>query len=124
MNMIEHGYPTDDALELLRTWDWKKGWTNLMSLVQSIWHWGDNQYSTRTLDDDLGRVEVEYTFHTGGWSGNEDIIDALQSNFMFWMMCWYQSRRGGHYKFRVRLSSDNPKKCDEAALDAYARGDN
>lgn len=36
---------------------------------------------------------------TGGWSGNEDIIEAMQDNQVFWSLHWLESRRGGHYKF-------------------------
>jgi hypothetical protein len=38
--------------------------------------------------------------HTGGWSGNEEIISVLQ-NSMFWVMYWQKSERGGHYYFEL-----------------------
>jgi hypothetical protein len=40
-----------------------------------------------------------YYLSTGGWSGNEDIINALETNFMFYLMYWMRSSRGGHYIF-------------------------
>jgi hypothetical protein len=42
--------------------------------------------------------------HTGGWSGNEDIIEALQNHKLFWMMWWWKTERGGHYYFEVDFS--------------------
>ena len=43
-----------------------------------------------------------YHVSTGGWSGNEEILSSLQNNSMFWLMCWMQSKRGGHYQFKVK----------------------
>lgn len=43
----------------------------------------------------------EWSISTAGWSGNEDLICALQDNSLFWLLCWQQSRRGGHYVFQT-----------------------
>lgn len=40
-------------------------------------------------------------FITGGWSGNEDIINALGKNFMFWSSCWCASYAGGKHIFHL-----------------------
>lgn len=45
------------------------------------------------------RPIIRYTFSTGGWSGNEDLIRAMEQNWMIWSLTWVQSRRGGHYIF-------------------------
>ena len=88
------GYPDDDELEKIKSWDWHdiKG---LCDFVASLWHWPDF-WVRRGL-----RIEA----HTGGWSGNESIMDALMENQMFWTICWQSSARGGHYVFQLPAKS-------------------
>lgn len=45
-----------------------------------------------------------FELHTGGWSGNEEIIKALQDNKLFWLMWWQKTERGGHYTFEIDFS--------------------
>ncbi len=92
----EHGYPTEEALEKIKDWP-DKDMLGLMAFVKELWYypeWGWNE-----KDEDK---YVSYLISTGGWSGNEDLIGAMKSNHMFWMFCWVQSRRGGHYIFEVK----------------------
>jgi hypothetical protein len=37
---------------------------------------------------------------TGGWSGNESLIYALQET-MWWQLYWQKSERGGLHEFRL-----------------------
>lgn len=87
-------YPSEASLYLIREWS-HEDFAGLMEFVRDVWHWPEFGF---TSDDDHDHFEL----HTGGWSGNEEIISALQDNGMFWSMCWEQSRRGGHYIFKVR----------------------
>lgn len=91
------GYPTEETLEKIRTWP--EDWNALLEFVRGAW-----MYNDRIL-----RSNCEEEYHpgdlwclsTGGWSGNESIIEALQGNAIFWLMCWWSSRRGGHFQFIV-----------------------
>ena len=96
----DDGYPTEEMLEKIEKWGAGEGsYNDLMRFIKPHWkysfegYWSENEY-----EDD----GTEYSISTGGWSGNEDIIRALQSNWMFWSLYWMQSRRGGHYIFKVK----------------------
>jgi hypothetical protein len=52
--------------------------------------------------DYVSEKEGTWTFATGGWSGNEDLIAALQENTIAWMLLWWASERGGKFTFKVR----------------------
>ena len=103
----EDGYPTDAALDVIKLWHWNdiKGW---FKFIESVWsagygRWiecedGFDQYTNEILKNNL-----RYHLSTGGWSGNESIIHAMQKNkSMLWTLTWVQSRRGGHYIFELK----------------------
>ena len=90
---MSNGYPTQDDLMKIRNWRFKNVENELdefMNYIQSIWHWGEKQ---------CYKDNNQWILHTGGWSGNEEIISEMQSNMFFWFFYWEESRRGGHYKF-------------------------
>ena len=89
----DDGYPDDKTLQAIAKWDYKLGFHGLMDLVKENW-WA--------ADCGFHQEGNTYNLSTSGWSGNEDIICALQQNPMFWTLCWDQSRRGGHYIFEVK----------------------
>jgi hypothetical protein len=82
------GYPSEEALTKLRTWQNPK-LHEVMGFVKDLWKWKD--FVTES--------DGVYTLVTGGWSGNEDVISALMRNPIFWMFYWERSERGGLHVF-------------------------
>lgn len=84
-------YPSEAEIERIKNWPGEDG-VGLLEFVASIWAYEEYGWKRH------GR---RFWFHTLGWSGNEEIIDALQDNFIFWSLSWLWTRRGGHYCFKV-----------------------
>ncbi len=113
-NFDEQGYPTEEALEAIRKWEItgndNQKVHDLLDFVEELWYYPEFfcWYKTTILKDwgnaDGSKCKVKYRkllISTGGWSGNEDVIDALHENLMFWMLYWYKTERGGHYWFEI-----------------------
>ena len=107
------GYPTEEALDKIARWPHTDGWTELLAFVRELWAYPVNnefwreEKNVTTIDLPNYKVVADvYHVSTAGWSGNEEIIRALQDNWRFWNFCWEQSSRGGHYVFHVKISSD------------------
>jgi len=94
--MDKDSYPEEHELKKIAKWPYKD-FEGLMEYVQERWEYADYGYWKK------GRKY--YRISTGGWSGNESIIAALIQNRMFWLCCWCESKRGGHYIFEIRKSS-------------------
>jgi len=95
----ENNYPDEASLKAIKEWDiLTQGVQGLLDLVEENTNWADRQIQQ------TGKRVIHYAYHTGGWSGNEDVIDALHHNFLFWSMFWEKSTRGGHYYFRIKPS--------------------
>ena len=100
-------YPTDDQLAAIRSHDryGHEGYTEWMEYVRSVYHWPERQvYGPQRIDVDDQDEHDLWRISTGGWSGNEEIMYAMQANYICWSQCWYQHTRGGHYEFRVRVT--------------------
>ncbi len=97
-------YPTEAELEEIRKWE--PGipafdYRPFMKGVEAVWN---HHYGTLSLKERVYRIS------TGGWSGNEDIIRAMQENSLFGGVCWVSSKRGGHYVFEVpRVTRTSPQ---------------
>lgn len=98
-NKTEDGYPTKEALKRIKNWDWLKhhNLIEFLDFIKSLWQWED-RFVLR------GKQVLKLYLSTGGWSGNESIIDALHNNF-FWTAFWEKSIRGGHYWFKIDLKN-------------------
>lgn len=107
--LADNGYPSEAELEKICTWDWGDftDWadrlTAFMAYVKERWNyveWGWREgvaEGDEFLDFEIGRRC--WRISTGGWSGNEDLIDAMKANTMFWTLTAWSWRRGGHYVF-------------------------
>lgn len=94
--MDKDGYPTEEELAAIRDWDLvNNDPLELVEYIRQRWQWADSGFF-----DIKGKNIIRLRLSTGGWSGNESIISALQPN-LFWYMYWQTSRRGGHYWFRI-----------------------
>lgn len=90
-------YPTTENLEFIKNFDIVKNpITDLLDYIEEIW-WTPSFGFHRETSGELINLQLS----TGGWSGNEDIIRALQDNFFFWSLYWVMSKRGGHYWFEI-----------------------
>lgn len=91
----EDGYPTEGALGLLSDWPWADpvGW---LALAEQLWSYPERFVRTEHPE------YVEYRMSTGGWSGNEGVLAAMQKNAVLWGTCWDESTRGGHTVFRLK----------------------
>ena len=90
------GYPTDKILKEIEHWDFsKRPVDEFLSLVEDLWSYKDRFVLQ-------GKHVLRLYLSTGGWSGNESVIDAMMANRPFWMIGWEKSRRGGHYWFRIK----------------------
>ncbi len=96
MTLDADGYPDDVSLAAMRAYDLvTEPLDGLLALIRDNWWKPDWGYR---------RTQRRLYLHTGGWSGNEDVIEALRENFLFWSLCWLRSDRGGHFTFQVRKS--------------------
>lgn len=95
----EDGYPTEETLKQIEEWP-HKNYSELMEYVRETWWHPD--LCDGPYNDLNNTTKNTWRLSTGGWSGNEEIVGAMMNNNMFWLMCWEQSRRGGHYTFTIQ----------------------
>lgn len=103
-------YPTDEQLRRIRAWpaDDLTGW---LAFVRAAGHWWSMTPPWGWTEDAVcptpcpgGAAHLSgrmYRVSTGGWSGNEEILGAMEDNVACWLQCWEATSRGGHYEFRV-----------------------
>jgi len=87
-------YPTTEQLKTIENFPMKynDSWEQLLKYIHDLWEYPN--YFT------IGTKYI--TMVTGGWSGNEEIIAALSENYIAWSLYWYDSKRGGKYRFLKR----------------------
>ena len=99
------GYPTDETLDAITKWD-VGDLTGLFRFLTAAWsEYG--QYTDQLSDSEreVAGVEGEHQLVrlvTGGWSGNESLLAALEQNTVAYWMTWRLSALGGLHIFEVR----------------------
>lgn len=92
-------YPSEVELKAIE--DWQGTPAELIDFIGNIWAYRDaSDWAIRNGRDSMSRKVFKVNFSTWGWSGNEDILGALQGTW-FWMHFWWSSRRGGHYELQI-----------------------
>lgn len=96
----DDGYPTEAALEAVATLPSPQ----VFEVMRRAW-W----MPTHGVRNDLSAAEAEmvgelegtpWRFATGGWSGNEELIDSFQESWT-WRWTWRLTATGGLYIFEV-----------------------
>lgn len=97
------GYPSEATLDEIKEWDCKD-FDSLIRFVKKAWSYPDRALYIGKFKSFNNLIDYDHVwyFSTGGWSGNESLIGALQENMLFWTVCWAASIRGGHYYFEVK----------------------
>lgn len=97
----DDGYPSDAELDRIKGWpvDHLSELLTLMAYVKERWSYP--QYWAEANVKEHGSPQREYTISTGGWSGNESLIGALEENHTFRIIAPWSWQRGGHYVYRI-----------------------
>lgn len=95
----EDEYPSDYALDVVSHFHGTP--CQLVELIAHLWRWKDLVQVRAPW-----RGEIEVSLVTGGWSGNESVIRALDGT-VFGLRWWETTKRGGLYVYKVRADDWN-----------------
>jgi len=104
----EDGYPTEEELDYFRTYKLETDLLEYLERLIDAWwmpSWGITVKKEKKFPDmkkvDMGDC-IRIYISTGGWSGNESILGAIEeTDFMFYYK--EEWRRGGHYTLEFGL---------------------
>ena len=95
-------YPTEEELEKIEKWDYQD-LLGLAKFIQSIWWMGEDMATlSEEKINEYGTKYRMFKLVTGGWSGNEDILCALNKNQFVNMLAWQSSFRGGLHIYHIK----------------------
>ncbi|MDP2726281.1 MAG: hypothetical protein Q8P59_01955, partial [Dehalococcoidia bacterium] len=70
-------YPRESELRKIQKWDFqKKPITEYLKYIRALWTFDDCFVLT-------GKRVLKLYLSTGGWSGNESLVEAIGRNFVF-----------------------------------------
>lgn len=85
------GYPSDETLDAIQHWqlkDIKKDPEELLEFIRKAWSYPERAQNVRP---------GIWTFSTGGWSGNESLLDAFYQNINWTFLSWRSIRLSGGF---------------------------
>jgi hypothetical protein len=102
------GYPTEETLERIKTWPCETlaDMAEAMDFAGRAWYYPDYwEVDPAFVADEWPgqKPQRRYVFSTGGWSGNESVVAAIEANLMLQMIGAWSWRRGGHYEYRFPI---------------------
>ena len=101
------GYPTDETLDRIATWpiETNADFAAVMDFAGRAWSYPDGwECVERETEPDWPSYPYRvYRFSTGGWSGNESIVSAIEQNQIVQMVGAWSWQRGGHYVYRFPI---------------------
>lgn len=104
------GYPTDETLQRIETWPVTDNadFAAVMDFAGRAWSYPDRwECEAQWIDPDWPSYPKRvYRFSTGGWSGNESIVAAIEANAIVQMVGAWSWQRGGHYEYRFPIVTD------------------
>lgn len=104
MSLDSDGYPTQESLDAIKDWDYVKGiWNDqgqkdYHGFIEFIKLWNETWW---TPSWGWSFTKRRLYVSTGGWSGNEETIEYVMDNHLFWSQHWVSTRRGGHFIFEL-----------------------
>lgn len=88
-------YPSEQTLKQITDWP-HEDFTGLIDFISPYF----SRYGRIWERTDSTQPNV-LKMATGGWSGNEDIIEAMQENHMLWSTKGLSSNSGGLFTFEI-----------------------
>ena len=95
----EDGCPTGKSLGRVMNWPADDFAGLALFVTGHLWQRDYGKYGNSMCDS--GKLDT-LILTTGGWSGNEAIIAAMEKNVVWWMNYWAESKLGGWYLFKAR----------------------
>jgi len=95
---MKNSYPDKKELKKIKEWE-IHDFMNLIDYIKDLWSYDSIKCYWRNTNKSGYKLTVELV--TVGWSGNEDIIEALLENNMFRIMWYAEWHRGGKHVFEI-----------------------
>ena len=109
------GYPDAEELDTISKWP-SDDFIGLINFIRDLWTY-KNCLKTEWVKDRGWKLRFELI--TGGWSGNESIIEAMMLNFVFKHIWYSEWKRGGFHVWLI-----DPRNCGYRLVSDYCKENN